>query len=224
MNPSEFLRSAQTGLMHHAYILYGEDVKTAEETAQKIANFFEHGAFKIPAGLLGESLLVRPIEETIGIDEVRGIKHFLAQKTALSAHKTVIIVRAECMTLHAQNALLKIMEEPPEYARIFLVVSQKERVLPTVRSRANAVHFPSQSAPQKKFDIAALQKLISRGADSEDEIDNVLSSLLDALRSEPVKNFSALRETVKRVTAIKQFNTNRKLQLRAIYNSISGLS
>jgi len=224
MEPSELLRSAQIESMHHAYILYGEDVKTAEETAIKIANFFEHGALKVPKNLLVESLLVRPADGAVGIDAVRGVRRFLAQKPVFSVHKTVIIAGAEHMTPEAQNALLKIMEEPPEYARIFLVVSQKERVLPTVRSRAHAVHFPLIGTPQKKFDIDTLQRLISRGADSESEIDSVFSSLLDALRSDPVKNLSALRETVKRITLIKQLNTNKRLQLRAIYNAVSGLS
>lgn len=230
MEPLKLLRTVQRGLMHHAYILYGEDIGAAEETAQKIANFFEHGAFEVSKNTLVESLIIRPSGESVGIDDVRRVRRFLAQKPARSACKTVIITRTEYLTAEAQNALLKIMEEPPEYARIFLIVSQKERIFPTVRSRAHAVHFPLRhsfseasplhNAPVLKFDISSLEKLISEGADDKEELDKVLYSLLDALRAEPVKNFSALRETVKRITILKQSNANKRLQLKSVRNAV----
>ena len=221
MKPLELMRCVQTGLMHHAYILYGEDVKTAEETALKIANFFEHGALRSPEKLLVESFLVRPIDRSLGINEARSIRNFLVKKPVFSEYKTVIVAGAELMTQEAQNALLKIMEEPPQYACIFLVALQKERILPTVQSRAHAVHFPLERISKNKFDIASLKKLISKDVDGEEKIDEALSSLLDELRSEPVKNLFALKETVKRITAIKQLSTNKRLQIRAIYNAVA---
>lgn len=221
MNQSELLQQAQKGLMHHAYLLYGEGAQIAEETALKIANFFEHGTFEVSSRALEEILIVRPLEGSVGIDAVRGIKQFLAHKPVRAKYKTVLIIGGEYMTPEAQNALLKIMEEPPEYARIFLNASQKERILPTLQSRAHAVHFPMPSASQKKFDISSLQKLISEGIDDEDELDRALRSLLGALRASPVKNFLALRETVKRVAALKSLNVNRRLQLRAIINALA---
>lgn len=219
--------------MHHAYILYGEDVSLAEETALKIANFFENGVPEMPKNILCESLLMRPINGRVGIDEARKIRHFLATRPVHSLYKVVIVSGAEHLTAEAQNALLKIMEEPPDYAQIFLITPQKEHIISTVRSRAHAVRFPLRDdsnkasplrrAPLLKFDIASLEKLISEGADNDEELNRVLYSLLDTLRARPTDNFPALCETVRRITILKQSNANKRLQLKVIRNTILGL-
>lgn len=52
-----------------------------------------------------------------------------------SAHKVYIVENAQMMNTQAQNAILKTIEEPPEYAVIFLLVTNEEMMLPTIRSR-----------------------------------------------------------------------------------------
>ena len=45
------------------------------------------------------------------------------------------------MTIRAQNALLKTLEEPPEYAIIILITSNKEALLDTIKSRCEIIKF-----------------------------------------------------------------------------------
>ena len=45
------------------------------------------------------------------------------------------------MTIEAQNALLKTLEEPPEYAIIILITSNKESLLDTIKSRCEIIKF-----------------------------------------------------------------------------------
>ena len=45
------------------------------------------------------------------------------------------------MTIEAQNALLKTLEEPPEYAIIILITSNKEALLDTIKSRCEIIKF-----------------------------------------------------------------------------------
>ena len=45
------------------------------------------------------------------------------------------------MTVEAQNALLKTLEEPPEYAIIILITSNKEALLDTIKSRCGVIKF-----------------------------------------------------------------------------------
>ena len=45
------------------------------------------------------------------------------------------------MTVESQNALLKTLEEPPEYAIIILVTNNKESLLPTIKSRCEIIKF-----------------------------------------------------------------------------------
>lgn len=56
-------------------------------------------------------------------------------------YKIYIINEAEKMTVEAQNALLKTLEEPPEYAIIILITSNKERLLDTIKSRCEIIKF-----------------------------------------------------------------------------------
>ena len=73
---------------------------------------------------------------TISIDEIREqVIHDVAIKPYSSPHKIYIIPDAEMMTVQAQNALLKTIEEPPEYAVIMLLTENAEVLLPTIRSR-----------------------------------------------------------------------------------------
>ena len=73
---------------------------------------------------------------TISIDEIREqVIHDVAIKPYSSPHKIYIIPDAEMMTVQAQNALLKTIEEPPEYAVIMLLTSNADALLPTIQSR-----------------------------------------------------------------------------------------
>lgn len=73
---------------------------------------------------------------TISIDEIREqVVNDVDIKPYSSPHKIYIIPDAEIMTLQAQNALLKTIEEPPEYAVIMLLTSNVDGLLPTIRSR-----------------------------------------------------------------------------------------
>jgi len=71
----------------------------------------------------------------IGVDEVREIGTFLAMTPAEGAWRAVVIDAADEMNANAANAVLKILEEPPERALLFLVAHNADRLLPTIRSR-----------------------------------------------------------------------------------------
>ncbi|MCU6767257.1 DNA polymerase III subunit delta' [Blautia ammoniilytica] len=73
---------------------------------------------------------------TISIDEIREqVVNDVDIKPYSSPYKIYIIPDAEIMTPQAQNALLKTIEEPPEYAVIMLLTSNIDGLLPTIRSR-----------------------------------------------------------------------------------------
>ena len=73
---------------------------------------------------------------SIGVDEVREqINNDIVIKPYSSKYKVYIIDEAEKMTVQAQNALLKTIEEPPEYAVILLLTNNIGGLLPTIQSR-----------------------------------------------------------------------------------------
>jgi DNA polymerase-3 subunit delta' len=86
--------------------------------------------------------VVSPDEKnTISIDSVRELQRYLQLKTL--GHKTyrraVILEHAGRMTTEAQNAFLKILEEPPEDTILVLTVDNGRALLPTIMSRLQAI-------------------------------------------------------------------------------------
>lgn len=81
--------------------------------------------------------IIEPIEDkkSIGIAQVKQGINFLQEKPLSLSTKILIISRADLLTADAQNAMLKILEEPPEYALILLLTKTENGLLPTVVSR-----------------------------------------------------------------------------------------
>jgi DNA polymerase-3 subunit delta' len=71
----------------------------------------------------------------IGVDEVREIGTFLSMTPAEGAWRAVVLDAADEMNANAANAVLKVLEEPPARAILFLVAHNADRLLPTIRSR-----------------------------------------------------------------------------------------
>ena len=73
---------------------------------------------------------------TISVDDIRTqVNNDIVIKPYSSKYKIYIIPEADLMSAQAQNALLKTIEEPPEYAVIMLLTSNIDSLLPTIRSR-----------------------------------------------------------------------------------------
>ncbi len=88
------------------------------------------------------ALLIAPEDgKAIGIEAVRQTEQFLALKVPgkMAFDRAIIIEDAHLLTTEAQNALLKTLEEPPTGTIVILTVNHPQAVLPTIRSRAQAV-------------------------------------------------------------------------------------
>ena len=96
----------------------------------------------------GLFVLRRPFDEKakrlkaqITVDEVRKLKGFFALSSADGGRRVVIVDAADEMNVNAANALLKLLEEPPERATLLLVSHQPSRLLPTIRSRCRELRL-----------------------------------------------------------------------------------
>ncbi len=72
---------------------------------------------------------------SLGIETSREIKEFLGIKPFEAAAKVVVILEAQSLTLEAQNALLKTLEEPPARSFVILAAPHEKLLLPTIVSR-----------------------------------------------------------------------------------------
>lgn len=82
---------------------------------------------------------------SLGVDVVRAMITECMIKPFGSKHKVFIIKDGDIITAGAQNAFLKIIEEPPQYAVFIIICTNSELLLQTVRSRAVTVAFPPVS-------------------------------------------------------------------------------
>ena len=90
---------------------------------------------------------------TISVDDIRAqINNDVAIKPYSSPYKIYIVNEAEKMTPQAQNAILKTLEEPPEYAVILLLTSNVNALLPTILSRCVVLNMkPVADEKVRKF-------------------------------------------------------------------------
>lgn len=96
---------------------------------------------------------------TIGVEDIRTqINSDVAIKPYSSPRKIYIINEGEKMTVQAQNALLKTLEEPPEYAVILILTTNADLLLPTIRSRCVLLNMkPVRDEMVKKYLMEELQ-------------------------------------------------------------------
>ena len=76
---------------------------------------------------------------TLGVEAVKDFREDMFLSSTESEHKIYFIDDAECMTPEAQNALLKVLEEPPKSVTIILLAKECDRILTTIKSRAQYI-------------------------------------------------------------------------------------
>ena len=85
-----------------------------------------------------------PVELFVGDKDHRnrdGLCHRLALKPYLGGHKIAIIDDADRFNQESANCLLKTLEEPPPRSLVILIGTSASKQLPTIRSRAQVLHF-----------------------------------------------------------------------------------
>ncbi len=80
-------------------------------------------------------------KSVIAVEDVRKLKNFFALSAADGGRRVVIVDAADDMNVNAANALLKVLEEPPEKTTILLISHQPSRLLPTIRSRCRTLRL-----------------------------------------------------------------------------------
>ena len=143
--------------------------------------------------------------KSISVGDIREkVNDTVEIKPYSSLYKVYIIDKADSMTVQAQNALLKTMEEPPEYAVIILIAQSLDRFLPTIKSRCIKLHISLIS------NQVILEKLRSLGIDSE--LSKSLASfsrgnLAKALTFSREENINIYKENINILTNISSSNS-----------------
>jgi DNA polymerase III delta prime subunit len=157
-------------------------------------------AHELLASLLGKnppySHVIQPVKGSIGIEAVRELIGVFQLKVPGRGNikRIAIIEDAELMGIEAQNALLKILEEPPADSVLMLTSSRPQGLLPTIRSRVQVLHVLAPTAEQinghflqQGFDEKTVAAAILRGGSNVGAIKRLLSGEVDNSSVELVK-------------------------------------
>ena len=150
-----FKNSIELGKVSHAYILNGEKGSGKKTMASIVAKSLQceeggpdpcgkcHSCIQAESGNQPDIIWVKhESPNNISVDEIRQqIVNDVDLKPYSSRYKIYIVPDAQLMNQQAQNALLKTLEEPPEYAIIMLLANSISKFLPTVLSRSLVLNF-----------------------------------------------------------------------------------
>ena len=84
----------------------------------------------------------------IVVDQIRSLNEFVYLSRSYEGSRVVIIAPVERLNINAANSLLKTLEEPPEKTVLILVSSNPSELIPTIRSRCQAIHLHQPSFEQ----------------------------------------------------------------------------
>ncbi len=162
---NDFKALSRNGRLSHAYLFFGEPQVGKFLFARNLANFLENKVFDFPSSFLSEELVISSSDEgSIGIDAVRSLKQFLYQKPIFSERRIVIIRDAENLTIDAQNAVLKILEEPSAQSLIILIIDNYENLSLPVLSRLQKIYFSRVSSVEIEKFLISEYKIESKKA------------------------------------------------------------
>jgi DNA polymerase-3 subunit delta' len=124
----------------------------------------------INAGKHPDVQLIEPDGARVKIDQVRALQHDLSLRPVEGRYRVAIFDQFEVATIEAQNALLKTLEEPPDYVVLIVLASDPELLLPTIVSRC-------QQVPLRPLTIAQVHEALTKKWNVEANYANLLAHL-----------------------------------------------
>lgn len=152
------LKSVKHGRLAHAYLFEGDRGTGKDQAALWLAKeiFCQqkindqpcnvcNNCTRIDEGIHPDVLVVEPDGQTIKVDQIRELQTEFSKSGFEGQHKVFILKDAEKMNLSAANSLLKFLEEPAGGFLAILETTALARILPTIQSRCQILHFQSLS-------------------------------------------------------------------------------
>jgi hypothetical protein len=140
-------RFDELDLSHHACVIIG-GIAEHDELILALAK-------KHKVKLAGNPDFADRRYETFSIDDARELKSLAETMPAVPGSRRIFVMTMNGITVEAQNALLKLLEEPSEHARFFMILPSAHLLIPTIKSR---IRFLGSSAAVQSADDSEAMK------------------------------------------------------------------
>ena len=167
--------SLRKGRISHFYLISGPAGSGKRTLARLLAQAILCGEPDAPCGRCNACRKVAgnahpdfiivddPEKKTVPVDLIRQARADIYVQPNEADHKIYLFPRAQDMGLPGQNALRKVLEEPPEYGVFLLLTDNPEKLLPTVRSRCTELALrPLEADTLRRY-------LLARFPDASDD-------------------------------------------------------
>jgi DNA polymerase-3 subunit gamma/tau len=166
-------RALRSGRVHHAYLFSGPRGCGKTSSARILARSLncEKGPTPDPCGECdqcvaitnGSSLDVVEIDAAShgGVDDARDLRERAFFSPVSARFKIYIIDEAHMVSSAGFNALLKVVEEPPEYVKFIFATTEPQQVIGTIKSRTH--HYPFRLVPARAMSALLASNCASEG-------------------------------------------------------------
>lgn len=151
-------------------------------------------------------ITIESFEKPVGIEDVRKLQRNLFLKPLRGENKSLIINAFRGITVESQNALLKILEEPPISTFIFLIVEDVNILLPTIISRCKIIKLEDIKNPAE-IDIEDIEHLIKNLSSENAGVKLKLAADFGKSRGEAVESLEKAIIGVRKIL-LNKINSN----------------
>ncbi len=203
----------------HAYLIEG-DISRKDALAAKVAKEYK-------VSLKGNPDFHTRSFSSFGIDDARELKNLASLRATQDGVKKLFIIAASAMTGDAQNALLKLFEEPTENTIFFLLVPHGI-LLPTLRSRLADYPLPAQGGVSMedeardflKGTYGERGKVIAELLKEKDR--EIIRRFMDALEKEIYEGaFPGREESLQDIAHLRRYLSDRSPSLKMILEHLA---
>ena len=203
----------------HAYLFHGPAGVGKRRAANVFAGELIGDAGRVERRTHPDLYVLEPVGDQVLIDEIRALRRDLHLRPFEAARRVYVVLDAHTMNEAAADALLKDLEEPPDYAVVVLIADELGSLPETIRSRCQLVPFRRLSESAVRAEVLGRAPGIDEDASRRSRGSRRAASTVRRGCSTPTDALAATRCSRSRAACIP---TTRSIRVRPLARCSTG--